>query len=63
MTTYKVLIGYDGNGETSVDPISIEADAVITSPDWIQFHTEGAPYPHNIVAAFPKDRIIAVTTG
>ena len=63
MTTYKVLVGYDANGEPGVDPISFEADSVVTSPDWIQFHSQGPPYPHNIVAVFPKDRVIAVTTG
>ena len=60
MTKFTVKIETEG-GSTS--DVVVEALCVKESPDWVVFYSDRAGQAHTTVAAFPKDRVISVTTA
>jgi uncharacterized protein (DUF1778 family) len=60
MTKYKVRL----QAEASEDPndVMVEAASIKTSANWVFFHSNATERPNNVVAAFPKERVISVTT-
>jgi hypothetical protein len=59
---YKVLIDFESNEQKGIDPVVVEAGGFHTDPDWIVFRKESRELAGTVIAAFPKDRVVSVTS-
>ncbi|MGO9582300.1 MAG: hypothetical protein ACLP36_05780 [Acidimicrobiales bacterium] len=60
MTKYKVRL--QAEAREDANDVMVEAMSVKANADWVVFYSGTQDLAHAVVAAFPKDRVIGVTT-
>ena len=64
MTTYTVTVEpFIANGEQGLNAVEVEAESVEEAPDWVVFYRTKTPHAYEVVATFPRERVISVVSG
>jgi hypothetical protein len=61
MSKYTVILAAAVD-DIGTHTLEVEARTVIATADWVFFHSGTGGKADSVVAAFPKDRVISVTT-
>jgi hypothetical protein len=59
---FKVLVDFEVDEQKGLNPVILEAGGFHTDSDWIVFRRESRELSATPIAAFPKDRVVSVTS-
>ena len=62
MAKYKVLVQFELNDVNGTDAFHVEANSVHVNAEWVTFENGMSGKANSVVALFPRERVIAVTS-